>query len=89
MVDAEARQRAAALVQQLRSGAITNNQFEDAYPMKSKDRALFAVFIEAWSRYDDLREHRLQDLPDGVNQRLLRCEAFLRTNCRTSGHDGR
>lgn len=77
MVDVEGRRRAAALVTQIRDGLLTNYQFEDAYPMRSKDRALFAVFMVVWSLYDDLHEHRLEKLPDDVVQRLRRCELFL------------
>jgi hypothetical protein len=80
MVDLEGRRRAASLVAQIRDGLITNNQFEDAYPMKAKDRVLFAVFMDVWSLYDDLHEHRLERLPDAVLERLRRCEMFLNTD---------
>jgi hypothetical protein len=80
MVDVKGRRRAAALVAQIRDGLITNDQFEDAYPMHSNDRALFAVFMDVWSLYDDLHEHRLETLPDEIVQRLRRCELFLKTD---------
>ena len=37
MVDVERRRRAASLVAQIRDGLITNDQFEDAYPRKSRE----------------------------------------------------
>jgi hypothetical protein len=80
MVDVERRRRAASLVAQIRDGVITNDQFDDAYPLKSKDRALFAVFMDVWTLYDDLHEHRLEHLPDDIIQRLRRCELFLNTD---------
>jgi hypothetical protein len=55
MVDVGGRRRAAALVAQIRDGFITNDEFEDSYPMHSKDRALFAVFMDVWSLYESVR----------------------------------
>ncbi len=62
MIDRTARDRTAELLRHFASGLITNDEFEDALPLRSKDAAIYEIWaLGAWYLYDDLKEHRLVD----------------------------
>lgn len=83
MIDQEARNKAAELVERLVGCEITNDEFEDNYPPNSQDRALKAIRCWTWMFYTDLREHKLkgkyQPTPEGLES-LKRCILFLRSD---------
>lgn len=75
------RRRAAELVRQLASGRLTNDQFEDALPVLSRDSS-FEIFRFAWSFYDGLYEHRMRGrhrLSPLQKRVFARCVLFLRS----------
>ncbi|MHC4153518.1 MAG: DUF1707 domain-containing protein [Planctomycetota bacterium] len=59
MVDREARDKTAELLRHFAAGRITNDEFEDGLPSKSKDPAIGGICWAAWFLYDDLKEHKL------------------------------
>ncbi len=60
MIDRPSRDRLAELIRHLVSGRISNDEFEDALPLGSRDPAVWEVFRNgAWCLYGDLEEHRL------------------------------
>lgn len=85
LVDQEARNRAAQALRGLLTGALTNDEFEDAYPdvTETADRAIAAIHSMTWNAFSDTRVHRLvgSDKPDAATaNRLERCVRFLQTN---------
>ncbi|MFO0585761.1 MAG: hypothetical protein U0229_26055 [Anaeromyxobacter sp.] len=79
--DRAARDKAAELIGKLAACAITNDEFDDAYP-RSRDRAVNAVYVWVWHFYDDLHEHRLEGRfalsPEAVDG-FDRCITFLKS----------
>jgi hypothetical protein len=57
-VDRAARQKAALIMRRFLSGTITNDTFENEWPL-SQDRAIVAVYTSLWCLYDDFKVHRL------------------------------
>jgi hypothetical protein len=84
MVDQEPRRHLAELLRHLVAGVITNDEFTDRLPRRSKDLAVRQVFWEgAWFLYDDLHEHRLTGKwkLTGQNRRhVARWVLFLETD---------
>ncbi len=81
-VDRAARDKAAELLRAFAAGDITNDVFEDDYPMRSRDRAVRAVFWRTWFYYDDLHEHRLEGkyASEEVKGELSRFALFLESD---------
>ena len=82
-VDPEARSLAAVLLRRLISGQITNDQFEDDFPISS-DPALDAIRDTAWFYYSDTKEYHLKGPerhhPD-EKRAIIRWILFLDSNC--------
>lgn len=57
--DQEARKHLAGLVRRLASGAITNEQFENAQPNSKEPTLQDIYFYGLWPLYDDFVEHKL------------------------------
>ena len=80
MIDREARNRLAESLRQLGSGRISNDEFEGRRSDSSPDRAIDAIYDQAWFLYSDLREHTLTGLdrlsPD-VRHAVVRWIVFL------------
>jgi hypothetical protein len=82
MVHREDRDVACKLIEQLANGEITNDDFDGAFPRRSKDRALFPVYANVWFHYSP-HTHKLvskQALKAEAKQLLKRCVAFLRSD---------
>ena len=82
MIDREARDRAADLVEQFWNGIITNRELERAWP-DSRDKAIFAVEDFVWTLYDDFATHTVNvaDNSDPKLSRIIRdCIAYLRSD---------
>lgn len=76
------RNRAADLIESLVARRITNDEFDDGYPLGSGDRAISPIFWQVWHFYDDLHEHRLEGeyaLTSDGKELLDRCVRFLRS----------
>ena len=87
MVDKQSRLKAANLVQDFKSGRITNDEFVAAFP-SSDDAAIMAIRSMLWFCYDDLREHRLTGkwaLTDDGENLFNRCILFLKTDLEYCG----
>ncbi|MGD0088509.1 MAG: hypothetical protein ABSE73_01185 [Planctomycetota bacterium] len=89
MVDRDAREKAAQLLQQFKAGLISNDRFEDGWPLTSQDPVLEAIRWTVWGSYDDLHEHRLGERNwvfgsnklDSDGQALFeRCILFLKSD---------
>jgi hypothetical protein len=72
-------QKAARLIRDFVAGKITNDEFEDGWPLGPGDPALNDVFNFVWRFYDDLSTHRFKG-GDAAAAELLRCAAFLETD---------
>ncbi len=82
MIDRDARDRAAALVEGFWSGTTTNRQLEAAWP-GGEDKGLDAVFDFVWGLYDDFKEHpaREADLANPkLNDLIANCVRFLQSD---------
>lgn len=82
MIDRDARNRAAALVEGFWSGTTTNRQLEAAWPSR-EDKGLDAVFDFVWGLYDDFKKHtaREADLANPkLNDLMANCVRFLRSD---------
>ncbi|MEO0566282.1 MAG: hypothetical protein AAF066_00990 [Pseudomonadota bacterium] len=78
-VDPEARSLAAVLLRSLISGQITNDQFEDDFPISS-DPALDAIRDTAWLYYSDTKEYHLKGperLHPDEKRAIIRWNLFL------------
>ena len=82
MIDRDARDRAAALVEGFWSGTTTNRQLEAAWP-GDEDKGLDAVFDLVWGLHDDFKEHTAREA-DRANPKLdglmANCVRFLRSD---------
>lgn len=91
-VDLAARRTAAKLITDFASGLITTNEYERAFPERSKDPALFAIFRRLWGFYDDLHEHRLEGkwaLDQDARALWGRCILFVMTDLEFRWPEGR
>jgi hypothetical protein len=82
MIDRNARNQAANLVEGYWAGKISNDDLEDAWP-NSKDRGVVAVFGFMWTLYDDLKTHFVhQEDVDNVKLNCIvkNCVEFLRSD---------
>ena len=85
MVDAEARRRAAELVERFRDGTISNFEFDESWPRcDRRDRGLRAVKTMIWRFYSDLEEHTLTEEGHMLTSDRLdicdRCVLFMRSD---------
>ena len=82
MIDRKARDRAAALVEGFRLGAITNFQLEREWP-DSPDNGIREVEHFVWLHYNDFKEHAAHqaDRADPkLNALFSNCVKFLRSD---------
>jgi hypothetical protein len=84
MIDRTARDALSEAIRALVSGSISNVEFEDRVPRRSRDPAVYEVFFcGAWSLYDDLHEHRLvgkYHLPSKARPEIARWILFLKSD---------
>src|SRR5689334_1845114 len=83
MVNRDKRNAAAVLIGRFLAGAITNDDFDAAFPYDRNDPALGAIYERLWFHFDDRRTHRLSGAhtPDERTGALFeRCVAFLRSD---------
>jgi hypothetical protein len=59
MIDRQARDTAANVLQAFMDGAISNYKYEDGFPRSKDDPALHAIHVQLWFYYSDVRQHRL------------------------------
>jgi hypothetical protein len=82
MVHREDRDVACKLIEQLANGEITLDDFAEAFPRRSKDRALYPVYAQVWFQ-SSRHTHKLvskHGLNPEAKQLLKRCVAFLRSD---------
>jgi hypothetical protein len=83
MIDRNSRDKLINLIDELISGHISNDEFEDALPI-SKDIAILEIFQNGiWYLYSDLHEHKLVDkkqLSDSDKEHVAWWLVFLKTN---------
>lgn len=80
MVARRERDVAARVLRAFVAGEITNDDFDDQYPVCPADAAILAVYRQVWKFYDDLHEHKLVGgwTPSQQARDLLeRCILFL------------
>jgi hypothetical protein len=70
MIDRNARDCAAILVEDFQAGRITNRTLEKRWP-DTNDRGVRAIEDLIWSLYDDFKEHRIHK-EDRENPELMR-----------------
>jgi hypothetical protein len=58
-IDRPARNFAADLIGRFKDGEISNDEFMDEWPWRSKDPAIKAISHELWFTYSDLKNHTL------------------------------
>jgi hypothetical protein len=83
MIDREARDKAARLLDRFIRCEITNFQYADNFPRTSQDRVLEAMFWWTWGLYSDVKEHKLEGrhrLDPRTMESLNRCLLFLRSD---------
>jgi len=83
MVDREDRHKACRLIEGLAKAEITNDDFDDDFPRRSRDRALEPIFANIWFHYSDTHTHKLTGehaLSSEASQIFARCAAFLRSD---------
>ena len=88
MVDRNARRQAAELLRHLVTGRISNDEFEDRFPVRCNDAAVSELRSEAWYLYDDLREYRLvgpDRLTFGARRKVAAWILFFTPSLTTSG----
>jgi hypothetical protein len=84
MIDRQARDTFAALLRHLAAGQITNDDFEDRMPLRSKDAGVNRIFwAGAWHLYDDLRSYKLTGkyrLPKEHKREIAKWILFLKSD---------
>ena len=83
MIDRDGRTRLGEMLRHLASGVVTNFQFEDRAPGRSKDMAIREIRDATWFFYSDVREHRLSGpdrLTPETKSAIARCVLFLQTD---------
>lgn len=84
MIDRPSRDKFAELLRQLAAGQISNDEFENNFPIKSKDKAVNNIFWNgAWLLYDDRREYKLigkHRLSKSTKQEVARWILFLKSD---------
>jgi hypothetical protein len=78
MVDQTSRSAAKTLITDYFSGAITNDEFLDQFPRRSKDKVLNALYHAFWDFAEDLHTHKLLEPVDQQTTEIIqRCRLFL------------
>jgi hypothetical protein len=87
MVHIGERRTAANLLEQFFKGEITNDEFENDYPIRSGDAGLDVVYDRIWLYYDDVAAQSLRQEELTLQDRQLfeHCMAFLRTDFEYEG----
>ncbi len=80
MVNRDKRALARSLIQRFLSGEITNDEFNDDYPIDKADPALEAIYWNLWLYYSETHSYKLQGehrLGADGEQLFQRCVRFL------------
>ena len=80
MANRDKRTIASGLLQQLLAGELTNDDFQETFPVDASDPALGVIYERSWFFWDDRTAHRLTGkYALDVETRALfeRCRAFL------------
>jgi hypothetical protein len=84
MIDRRARDIFAEQLRHFAAGQITNDEFEDRLPLRSKDAAVNRIFwAGAWHLYDDMREYKLTGeyrFPKECKHEISKWILFLKTD---------
>jgi hypothetical protein len=83
MVSRDARDIAAETIRRFMDGSISNREYEQRYPKAKDDPALWAIYINIWFCYSDMKEHTLTGkhaLSDKQRALLRRCVLFLKSD---------
>jgi hypothetical protein len=83
LVDQESRAQATETIRALTAGKIDSDQFEDGYPLRSRDLGVKVVWWQIWGLYSDLKTERFtpeHPPSDEVRDLLDRCALFLSTD---------
>jgi hypothetical protein len=83
MVDPQARDTAAKLLQAFIDGTISNYKYDHGFPRSKSDPALRSVWANLWFYYSDIREHTLTGkdaLTPGVRALYERSLLFLKSD---------
>lgn len=83
LVDKESRARATEIIRAFAAGKVDNDQFEDGYPLRSRDLGVKVVWWQIWGLYSDLKTERFtpEHPPSAEVRDLLdRCQLFLSTD---------
>src|SRR5579875_3551490 len=83
MVDREDRQKACELIERLANCEITNYDFDDNFPRRSRDGAIKPIFDNIWFHYSDTHTHKLvgkHALSPEARNLFERCTAFLQSD---------
>ena len=82
-IDLSARRSAASVLRDFIEGRITNQELDERFPARSRDRAVHAVYSQTWRFQDDFREFRATGAfapKANVLATLTRCVLFLQTD---------
>jgi hypothetical protein len=87
MIHPSERHIASRLLEQFFKGEITNDEYDNEYPVRSGDAGLDVVYDRIWLYYSDLETHflRQETLTLADRQMFERCIAFLRTDFEYEG----
>jgi hypothetical protein len=83
VIDKQARAKLSESLRHLVSGQITNVEFENNIPRKSKDRAVNVIRRQAWLLYDGMKEYKLKGkyaVASKDKGEIARWLLFLKTN---------
>jgi hypothetical protein len=82
MVNRDEREALALAIRRLAAGRITNDDYDDQYPVQSEDQAVTAVSWAGWSLYSDYWNYRLRgrnSLSAETMEAVARCVLFLQS----------
>jgi len=83
MVNREKRQTAKQLVERFLASEVTNDDFNDAFPLDDADPALEAIYSNLWPYYSERYTHKLDGkhtLQPETRALFSRCAAFLESD---------
>ena len=83
MIDRQARDAAAKILQAFMDGAVSNYKYEDSFPKSKDDPGLHAIHVELLFYYSDVRQHKLiggNTLSPEARALYERCVLFLKSD---------
>ena len=83
MIDRAGRDRLALFLRRLATGRITNDDYNDEYPVRSEDAGIEAIARAGWTLYSDTWTYRLRGrhaLAPETRRAVARCILFLHSD---------